>query len=354
MKRTAIVYSPRYLVHDTGPSHPESPRRLKVIMEEINRGQLLRHEECSLVKPRYASLKELELVHNPEYISFVRKLSESGGGILDEETETIASPGSFRTAQLAAGGALKAVEQVMNGNFRNAFVLARPPGHHADSSHAFGFCIFNNVALAAQHLRKRFGLNRILILDLDSHHGNGTQEIFYDTNEVLYVSLHEDPSEFPQTGFIDEIGEKQGLGFTVNIPFPFRTGDPSYWKAVKTIVVPIARQYKPEFILISAGFDGYYRDIIGELSLSAQIFLRVFQAFLNLADYACEGRMVATLEGGYCLRFLRKIVPAIIRQMAGLNIKVHGKRPILDPSTERKAEKVIEKVRKIQSGFWEL
>ncbi|MCW4020475.1 MAG: histone deacetylase [Candidatus Bathyarchaeota archaeon] len=354
MKKTVIVYSPRYLDHNPGPSHPESPRRLQAIMEGIRKDGLLENESFSLVEPSPACLGDLELVHRSEYIRFAERFSESGGGILDEETETIASPESFEVARLAAGGAMEAVEKVMTEEFRNAFVLARPPGHHAGPGYAFGFCIFNNVALAAEHLFRRFGLERVLILDIDVHHGNGTQEIFYGTDRVLYISLHEDPSEFPGTGFISETGEGEGSGYTVNVPLPFETGDSAYWKAIKSVVAPIVRQYRPQFFLVSAGFDGYYRDRVGELSLSAYIYPRVFQSILDLAHQVCEDRLVAVLEGGYRLRFLKKTVPAIIAQMAGLNARIRDRRPSLNLSARKEAENAIDEVRKIQSSFWML
>ena len=352
MKRTAIVYSSEYLTHHTGPSDPESPRRLRAIMRGIKQESPLKSANCSLIEPRYASIRDLELVHRSEYINLVKQVSESGGGLLGEYT--VASEGSFEVARLAAGGAMEAVDRVMAGEYRNAFVLARPPGHHAGPGYALGFCVFNNVALAASHLLQDFGLGRVLILDVDAHHGNGIQEIFYHVKQVLYTSLHEDPTEYPETGFIDETGEGEGEGYTVNIPFPFGTGDPAYWKAIKTIITPIVDQYEPEFVLVSAGFDGYYRDMVGELSLSAHIYPIVFQAILDLAHHACEDRLVAVLEGGYSLGFLRKAVPAVIGKMAGLNARIRDARPFLDLDAEKEAKKTLEDVRRVQSSFWAL
>jgi acetoin utilization deacetylase AcuC-like enzyme len=354
MKKTAIVYSPKYLDHNSGHGHPESPRRLKAIMEGIKQSRLLEHVNCMFINPKPASLKSLKTVHSSEHIKHVKQLSESGGGILDEETETMVSRESFEVARLAAGGTLQAVDKVMAGEFCNAFVLARPPGHHAGPDYSIGFCIFNNVALAANHLLRNFGLDRILVLDIDSHHGNGTQEIFYSTKRVLYISLHEDPTEFPKTGFMDETGQEEGLGYTVNVPLPFGTGDAVYWKAMKTIALPIMSQFKPQFVLVSAGFDGHFRDVIGELSLSSQIYPMIFQAVLDLAANMCGARIVAVLEGGYCLSVLRKVIPVVIGQMAGYRIKLRGRSPLLDLSIQRLAEKNLKTVRRIQSGFWTL
>jgi acetoin utilization deacetylase AcuC-like enzyme len=354
MKNTAIVYSPKYLDHNVGRGHPESPRRLQAIMEGIKQSRLFERGNCVFINPKPASLQSLKTVHSSKYIRYVKQLSKSGGGILDEETETMVSRESFEIARLAAGGTLQAVDKVMTGEFRNAFVLARPPGHHAGPDYGLGFCIFNNVALGAKHLLKNFDLDRILVLDIDSHHGNGTQQIFYNTKKVLYISLHEDPTEFPETGFVDETGQGDGLGYTVNIPFPFGTGDAAYWKAIKTIALPIMSQFKPQFMLMSAGFDAHYRDVVGELSLSSQIYPLIFQAVLDLANNVCEGRIVAVLEGGYCLSVLRKVAPAVISQMAGCRIKLRERPLFLDLSIQNQAEKTLKTVRRIQSGFWTL
>ena len=354
MDKTGIIYSQRYLLHKTGKGHPESPRRLKAAMRGIEESRLLEDERCILIEPQAASPSDLQLVHSSCYIRMIKELCKKGGGTLDDETETVVSRESFTVACLAAGGAIKAVRLVMEGTLRNAFVLSRPPGHHAISNHAFGFCIFNNVALAAKHLIDKFLLKRILILDLDAHHGNGTQEIFYDTDKVLYISLHEDPSEFPRSGFIHEVGEGKGLGYTVNVPLPFGTTDPTYWKTIKAIVMPIIQQYRPEFILVSAGFDGYFRDNIGELSLSAHIYPKVFQAVINLAHAFSRDRMVSVLEGGYHYRFMRKIIPRIISLMAGVEAKIRDVRPPFNMEAHKMTEKIIEEIKETHSRFWTL
>jgi len=354
MKKTAVMFSSRYLAHNTDPGHPESPRRLQAAMRGFEQAGLLEARKCSLIEPKPARIEDLRLVHRPEYINYVRQLCMSGGGILDEETRTIASRESFEVARLAVGGVIEAVDKVLTGRFRNVFVLARPPGHHAGPGYGLGFCIFNSVASGAAYLLRELGLERVLILDVDAHHGNGTQEIFYDRDEVLYISLHEDPTEFPETGFVDETGEEEGSGYTVNIPLPYGSGDPAYWKAFKTIVTPVVRQFDPQFILVSAGFDGYYEDTVGNLSLSAYVYLRVFQQVLDLAHDICQDRMVAVLEGGYRPSFLRKIVPAIIGRMAGLNVGIRDKRPSLDLIAQKEAERIIEDARRILSAFWTL
>jgi len=354
MGKTGIIYSQKYLLHKIGDGHPESPMRLKAAMRGIEKARLLENERCILIEPRAASLDELRLIHSSSYIGMIKEFCERGGGILDEAEGTVVSPESFTVACLAAGGAIKAAYMVMEGKLRNAFVLSRPPGHHASFNHALGFCIFNNVALAAGHLIDKFSLKRILILDLDSHHGNGTQRIFYDTDEVLYISLHEDPSEFPGEGFIHEVGKGRGLGYTVNIPLPFGTTDPAYWKAIKSIVIPIIRHYRPEFIFVSAGFDGYFRDNVGELSLSAYIYPKVFREVMNLAHAYSRDRIVAVLEGGYRYRFMKKIIPPIISLMAGVEGRIRDDRPLFNVEANKMAEKVIEEVKETHSRFWTL
>jgi len=352
--RTGIIFSPACLLHKAGEYHPESPARLKLIMRGIKDSNLLKNERIALIEPDAAGLDDLRMAHSVQYINMIRDICQRGGGLLDEETGTAISKESFLAASFAAGGAIKAVELVMNRRLENAFVLCRPPGHHAGYAYADGFCIFNNVALAAKYLINEHSFDGILILDIDAHHGNGTQEIFYDTDEVLYISLHEDPSEFPGTGFVNEVGDGRGTGYTVNIPFPYGTSDPAYWKAIKSVVTPIIEQYGPRFILISAGFDGYFRDSIGELSLSAYIYLGIFQIMLDLAHKFSGDRLVAVLEGGYRLRFLRKIVPAVISRMAGLEFNLRDDWPELDMTAQRLAEKIIEETRETQSRFWNL
>ncbi len=350
--KTAIIFSPKYLEHDTGKGHPESPARLQVIKEELEKSGLLETGRCSIVKPKPARLEDVELVHEPDYISLVEDLCKSGGGLLDLG-DTVVSPKSFEVARLAVGGAIEAVKLVAEEEFQNAFALVRPPGHHAGRYYALGFCIFNNAAVAANYLLHRFGFKRILILDIDAHHGNGTQEIFYNTNRVLYVSLHEDPRGFPGTGFVDEVGEQVGRGYTVNLPFPFRTPDEVYLKAFDQIVIPIAQQYEPEFILVSVGLDGYYADPVGALSLSVHIYAKVFSEILDMASEYCNGRLAAILEGGYHLSALGRMTCSTIAKMAGVSYVVESKRGLQSSARlVRRAERVITEVKRVQSSFW--
>jgi len=353
MTKTAVVFTPKYLNHKTGIGHPESPARLRVIMRKLNKNGLFETRKCSLVEPEPANIEDVELVHEPDYIHLVQRVCASDGGLLDLG-DTVVSPESFEVALLAIGGAMKAVDLVMVEKFRNAFALVRPPGHHAGPYYALGFCIFNNTAIAAAHLLRNFNLKRILILDVDAHHGNGTQEIFYNTDKVLYISLHQDPMEFPGTGFTDEVGEGKGLGYTVNIPFPFQTNDQIYFKAFNQIVVPIIQQYKPQFILVSTGFDNHYTDPVASLSLSALSYVKIFGKVSELASKFCAGKLVAILEGGYSLRFLGKMAVSVIARMAEVPYFIKDKRPVAGPGIRKRAESIIEEVKKVQSPFWDL
>ena len=353
MKKTAIIYTPKYLDHNTGPDHPETADRLRAIMKELKESSLFESGKCSLIEPKPASVKDVELVHQPDYIQLVERVCSSGGGLLDLG-DTVVSPESYETALYAVGGAVKAADVVINEEFQNAFALVRPPGHHAGPSYDMGFCLFNNVAVVATQLLNDFHLKRILILDVDAHHGNGTQEIFYNTDKVLYIGLHQDPSNFPRTGFVDEVGNGDGLGYTVNIPFPYQTGDKAYLKAFNQIVMPIIQQYKPEFILVSTGFDGHYTDPVASLSLSASTYLKIFENVLNLASQFCAGKLVAVLEGGYSLNFIGKIATAVIGKMAGVSYIIQDKHPIVAPEVWRQVEKTIVSIKRAHAKFWDL
>ncbi|MEM3536640.1 MAG: histone deacetylase, partial [Candidatus Bathyarchaeia archaeon] len=343
MAKTAVIFSPKYYQHNPGRGHPESARRLRAIISELRNGPLSHSGNWQFVEPERAAIADVQLVHDVEYIKLVRAVCKSGGGFLDLE-DTVASPESFEVALYAVGGALKAVKLVMENKVKNAFALVRPPGHHAEKFRACGFCIFNNVAIAAEYLLKNYDLKRVLILDIDAHHGNGTQEIFYQTKKVLYMSLHQDPRGFPGTGFIDEIGEGEGLGYNVNVPLPFRTGDQIYLRAVEEIIKPIIRQYKPQFMLVSAGLDGHYTDPVANLSLSASCYQRVYEVITDLASEICQGRLVSVLEGGYSLRFVGKIAAAAIAKMSATPYIVNDEVPSSKERMVKHGGKIIEEV----------
>jgi len=350
--RTAILYSPKFLEHVPGTKHPERPARLRVILRALERSRLLSSGRCRLVEPVGATVEDVLLVHDEEYVGFVERRCRQGG-IIDLEG-TAVSPGSFDAAIHAVRASITAVDLILRGEFRNAFVLARPPGHHAGPDYSCGFCIFNNVAAAAAHLTARRGVKRVLIVDFDAHHGNGTQDMFYGRSDVLYASLHQYPHVFPGAGFSWEVGEGDGVGYNVNIPLPPMTGDEVYLEAVDRIIAPIARQYKPQFILASVGFDVHHRDPVGRLSLTAWGQLEAFRRVLSLASLLCSGRFVAVLEGGYNLKFLGAMASADIAAMAGLHPRVWDTKPYTPRRVEAMGWRALREVKRIQSAYWDL
>jgi acetoin utilization deacetylase AcuC-like enzyme len=351
--KTVAFYTPKFLEHNTGRNHPEVPERLRVIIKELNQSGLLEKEKCTLIEPAPIHREYLELVHEADYIQLVEQTCSRGGGILDLG-DTVVSRKSCDAAFLAAGALIDSVNMVQEKKVKNAFALVRPPGHHAGAYYALGFCLFNNVAVGASYLLHRFNLDRVLIIDVDAHHGNGTQEIFYNSKQVMYISIHEDPTGFPGTGFADEVGDGEGIGYTVNIPLPFRTDDSLYNKAFDEIVMPIAHQFKPQFVLVSAGFDGHYTDPVGNLSLSMKCYGETFGKIIRLADELCGGKLVVTLEGGYSLNYLGKMVTAAIARMTGTMLSYDDGRRVASMRVRKSAEQTIKNAKQVQSSFWKL
>ncbi|HER54557.1 MAG TPA: histone deacetylase [Candidatus Bathyarchaeota archaeon] len=351
--KTVLVYSPKYLLHKTGPDHPEVPSRLRVIKRELKKSGILENKNCLLVEPEPASIDDLKLVHDVGYIHAIKQVCSNGGGMLDKE-DTVVCSESYEIARLAVGGVLKAVALVMNKKCNNGFAFVRPPGHHAGSNYPMGFCVFNNVAIAAAHLLNNYNLERVLILDIDVHHGNGTQEIFYNNKKVLYISIHEDPVEFPLTGFADELGQGKGQGYSVNVPLPYGSDDKIYVTAFNDVVAPIINQYQPQFILISAGFDSHYKDPIGNLYVSSRSYGKIFDFVLEAASKFCQGKVVAVLEGGYSLQFLGKLACAATAKMAGVEYVVKDKPYCAEPIVQKKAKFMLKQIKTVQSRFWNL
>ncbi|MCX7635075.1 MAG: histone deacetylase, partial [Syntrophales bacterium] len=232
---------------------------------------------------------------------------------LDPDTST--TPYTYDTAKLAVGGLLNAVDAVMAGEADNAMAFIRPPGHHAGQSHAAGFCIFNNVAIAARYVMTKHKLERVLIVDWDLHHGDGTQALFYRDRRVLFFSTHQFP-HYPGTGRITEIGMGEGLGYTINVPFSARTGNDMYIKAFRGLLQPVALKFKPEIILLSAGFDAYHQDPLGDMKVTAAGFAAMMRVLMDIADASCGGRIVATLEGGYHIGGVTESVRAVLMEMS--------------------------------------
>jgi acetoin utilization deacetylase AcuC-like enzyme len=309
--RPALIYDEAFLEHDTG-GHPESGERLLAILSLLEReGEMARLRQLS---PRPANLEELKAVHTTDHILRVERLAAAGGGWLDPDT--VVSPGSFRAAALAAGAGMTGVNAVISGQASSAFCLVRPPGHHARPGRGMGFCLFNNVALAARYAQSRHGLKRVLIVDFDAHHGNGTQEAFYRDDSVLYFSTHQ-AHFYPGTGGAEEHGEGAGTGYTVNVPLEAGAGDEEVVAAYEQVLTPLARRFRPELILVSAGYDAHWADPLTSLGLTVTGFGRTVAALRELALELCKGRMVLTLEGGYNLEALSYSVLATFRSLAG-------------------------------------
>jgi acetoin utilization deacetylase AcuC-like enzyme len=309
--KAGLVYDPIYLEHDTG-DHVENSRRLVTAVSYLKETGI--KEKLSCLPPRLASLEELEMVHAPEYISYVKSKAEKGGGWLDPDT--VMSPKSYEAALYAAGGLLAAVEAVMKGNVNNAFALVRPPGHHAVHDRAMGFCIFNNIAIATKFILSKFSLNRVLIADFDVHHGNGTQDAFYADPGVLYFSTHQYPF-YPGTGWMDETGTGEGEGTTVNFPMAAGWGDEEYLRAFNEVLVPVARRFQPQLILVSAGFDAHWADHLAMMQVTVKGFAQMVMILKDLADELCQGRLVFTLEGGYNLKVVASSTKAIFDVLLG-------------------------------------
>lgn len=300
MGRVGFVYDPRYLGHEMGPSHPESPERLRAICAQLqSSGTWSRLQQ---VTPRRAERQWIECIHRTSYVDSLERRSPANGyAFLDPDTSM--SPGTLDAAYLAAGGALAAVDAIMNDEIDQAFCAVRPPGHHAEADRAMGFCFFNTVAIAARYVQEQHGLQRILIVDWDVHHGNGTQHAFYDDASVLFFSTHQFPY-YPGTGRATETGEGAGKGFTINVPLSGGQGDDEYREVFQKVLVPAADTFQPEFVLISAGFDAHRDDPLASMNLTEQGYGELTDIVASIAKNYAGGRILACLEGGYHLKAL--------------------------------------------------
>lgn len=339
--KTGIVREDIYLEHVIDYYHPESPERLKHIysmLDDLGNTDIIR------VPARSATHEELSMVHDAGYIESIQ--ATKGKSVrLDPDTST--SPKSYEAALMAAGGLLSLIDSLMEGKIDNGFALVRPPGHHAERNRAMGFCLFNNIAIGARYLEKKYGLKRIIIVDFDLHHGNGTQHSFYRDSTVLYFSTHQYPY-YPGTGWVDETGEGEGRGYTVNVPFSYGMDDDDYMFAFKEVFVPVADMYKPETILVSAGFDAHYNDPLGGMRVTEKGYAMMTRILLETAQRHCNGRILYALEGGYGLEGLTNSVKAVIKEMKGTPVYTDYKQDA--PSNE--AVKVVERLKRALSPYW--
>jgi acetoin utilization deacetylase AcuC-like enzyme len=325
---TGFCYDERCLLHDNGSMlvdervqawldvpHAERPERLSLTYALLERSGVL--QQLARVPAREATTDELELVHTRRHVEAIRAACERGG-VQAVGAEARASPGSWQAALLAVGGLLESVDRVAAGELANAYVCCRPPGHHASADQAMGFCLFNAVAVAARHLQSRHGVDRVAILDWDVHHGNGTQAIFYDDPSVLLVSLHQDDLYPKGLGGLEQRGEGDGAGATVNVPLPAGTGDAGYLLAFDEVVEPALRAFRPGFVLVSAGQDAAAADTHGRMSVTTEGFRALAARTRRLAEELCDGRVVAFQEGGYGLDHLPFCNLAVVEALAGL------------------------------------
>jgi acetoin utilization deacetylase AcuC-like enzyme len=331
---TAYVYHPVYLEHNQ-PSHPENARRLEHILQTLEEQDIL--GRLRLLEPRPATEDELLRVHTQRHIASVRQVAERGGGYMD--MDTYVSPRSFEAALMAAGGVIGAVDSVLRGDIGNAFALVRPPGHHATAGRAMGFCLFNNIAIAARAALVRDGIERVFITDFDVHHGNGTQDIFADDPDVFYFSTHQYPY-YPGTGAMRDIGRGAGGGTVLNVPLPTHVGDQGYARVFSELAWPLAERFKPDLILVSAGYDGHWSDPLAHMNLSLAGYAHLQRELVRMADQLCEGRIVFALEGGYQLDALAYGVSNAFYALLGEDTLVDPLGP--SPRPERSLDTLIE------------
>ncbi len=346
MRKTGFVYSPAYLKHDTG-SHPECPARLTAILNCIKKDDI---KNCLInLTPIPATVEQISLIHDREYICGVEQackkipptpplLKGGKGGLRSLDADTVISKDSYDAALLAAGGIITGIDAIFEGEINpvrkdgalvptpqgvglsngvnNVFCAVRPPGHHAERDRAMGFCLFNNIAIGAKYAQKMYNVKRVFIIDWDVHHGNGTQNAFYFDSTVFYASTHQQYI-FPGTGNPDENGEGDGKGFTMNLPLPYGQGDKEYISLFKKRIYPEIINYKPDLIMISAGFDAHIDDPIGAMNITSEGFSKLTDIICKVADESCEGRIVSVLEGGYNLEALGESVVFHLKSLTG-------------------------------------
>ncbi len=354
MRKTAVLRDSLFLDHDPGFDHPESPQRLKVINEVLDKEEV---KDC-FVYPDFepASHDIIGLNHGKDLID---RVAETAGKIFDAlDPDTKTSPDSYAAAILAAGALVKGVDLLLEGAVDNGFALVRPPGHHAERNRSMGFCLFNNVAVAAKYAISHHKMKRVMIVDWDLHHGNGTQNSFYDSDKVLYVSTHQYPY-YPGTGAVTETGKGKGDGYTVNIPLPGYQGDIDYATIFDDIIVPIGKEYNPELILISCGFDIYKGDPLGAMEVTAPGFAYLTRAMVQLAEAVCEGRLLVTLEGGYDLNGQRDGAMAVLSELLGEPLDTGYPTNLKEPASKllsgkKSVHPAIVQARDVAKRFWKL
>ena len=325
---TAFTFTPHHEEHSK-PGHPERPERLNALLDTLQNDEVwgvLQHVDAAP-----ASLESVELVHTSAYIERLQKTTGQPTTQLDADTYATAS--SLKVALRALGGLLGITRAVLDEEVENGFAAIRPPGHHATPSHSMGFCLLSNAALAARWAQRAYGVERVLIVDFDVHHGNGTQDVFYDDPDVLYMSVHQDPL-YPGTGKARETGRDGAEGTTVNVPLPPSTGGPGYLAAFRQVLAPLAHRFRPELIFLSAGYDAHWKDPLAQMNLTAGGFARLVREVMEWADACCSDRLVATLEGGYHAEALARSACGTVRRLVSSGAQVDdlpGAPPAAEP-----------------------
>ena len=318
MAKTAVVVDKEYLKHQPGDAHPERPERVKVLLDlaaELDRGKF------HLLAPTPANRADIEATHGKDYVRLIEATAAHDVYALDGDTVTCRD--SFNVSVLAVGGLLQLIDAIAAKEFQNGFALVRPPGHHALRNRAMGFCLFNTMAIAAEYVKRAHGAKRVMIMDWDVHHGNGTQDAFYDDPSVLFISTHQFPF-YPGSGAVNEVGIGAGEGFTLNIPLPSGCADAEYLQVFQEIIVPAAERYQPDWILVSAGFDPHRRDPLGGMGVTEAGFAAMARQLLALADKFTGARIAFLLEGGYDLAGLKNSVAAVLNVMQQTTERADG------------------------------
>jgi acetoin utilization deacetylase AcuC-like enzyme len=345
VKQTGIVIDPRHAGHCMGPEAPECPARLDRLVDLLQEPEL--KACCVEIDAAMAVRDDLARVHSKAHIDRLEATAGKPATYLDEDTRT--SSRSNEVARMAAGGLCRAITAVCAGRVANAFALIRPPGHHAGPNKTGGFCLYNNVAIAARYAQNKLGLARILVVDWDLHHGNGTQSCFEDDPTVLFISIHQ-AFTFPHSGSLNQVGKGRGRGYTVNIPLPAGLGDGEYLELFGRLVSPVALAFHPELILVSAGFDAHADDPLGRMRVTPAGFAGMTRMLMDVADRCCHGRLVLSLEGGYHLAGLKESVGAVLRELSGRQT-THVARLAPSGST-RKTDYIVWRVGRVHGRYW--
>jgi acetoin utilization deacetylase AcuC-like enzyme len=340
MAPSAVVVDADYLKHEPGEFHPERPERIRALLDLAEK---LDKQKFEILPPKPARRSDLESCHGSDYVSLVESTSKTNHYALDGDTITCRD--SFGVGLLAVGGFLRLIDSIAAGEAQNGFALVRPPGHHALRNRAMGFCLFNTIAIGAQRLKKIYHAKRVMIMDWDVHHGNGTQDSFYEDPSVLFISTHQYPY-YPGTGAINEVGSNAGEGYTLNVPLPAGCGDAEYLRVFHDVVVPAAKQFEPEWLLVSAGFDPHRRDPLGGMAVTEAGFAEMARLLLQLADQYAGGKIAFLLEGGYDLAALSRSVAAVLQTMQQNSRAIENAKPASDA-----VEPLIRKILQVREKY---